>query len=57
MTALVQAFSRFSAATNIETERLKVLAIFCCACLAVSLLCGTWGLDISAGFSDQFVGP
>lgn len=57
MTALVQAISRFSAATNIETETLKVLAIFCCAGLVVSLLCATYGLDISAGFSDQFVGP
>ena len=57
MTALVQAISRFSATTNIETETLKVLAVFCCAGLAVSLLCASYGLDISAGLSDQFVGP
>jgi hypothetical protein len=57
MTALVQAFSRFSAATNIETEILKMLAIFCCAGLIVSLLCATFGLDVSAGFSDQFAAP
>jgi hypothetical protein len=49
MTALVQAFSRFSAATNIETETLKVLTVFCCAGLVVSLLCATWGLDLSPG--------
>jgi hypothetical protein len=50
MTALVQAFSRFSAATNIEAETLKMLAIFCCAGLVASLLCATWGLDLSPGF-------
>ena len=50
MTALVQAFSRLSATTNIETETLKVLAAFCCAGLVASLLCATWGLDLSPGF-------
>ena len=50
MTALVQAFSRFSATTNIETETLKVLAAFCCAGIVVSLLCATYGLDLSPGF-------
>jgi hypothetical protein len=50
MTALVQALSRFSTATNIETETLKVLAMFCGAGLAVSLLCATYGLDLSPGF-------
>ncbi len=58
MTALVQAISRFSATTNIETETLKMLAAFCCAGLVVSLVCASYGLDLSAGlFSDQFVGP
>ena len=50
MTALVQAFSRLSATTNIGTETLKVLAAFCCAGLVVSLLCATYGLDLSPGF-------
>jgi hypothetical protein len=45
MTALVQAISRFAAATSIETETLKVLAIFCGAGLFLSLLCMTYGLD------------
>ena len=49
MTALVQAFSRLSGTTNIETETLKVLAAFCCAGLAVSLLLATYGLDLSPG--------
>jgi hypothetical protein len=50
MTALVQAFSRLSATPNTETETLKVLAAFCCAGLAVSLLCVNYGLDLSPGF-------
>jgi hypothetical protein len=50
MAALVQALSRFSATTNIETETLKILAAFCCAGLVVSLLCATYGLDLSPGF-------
>ena len=50
MTALVQAFSRLSASTNIQTETLKVLTAFCCAGLVVSLLCATYGLDLSSSF-------
>lgn len=50
MTALVQAFSRLSAATNVETETLKLLAIFSCAGLVASLLLATCGLDLSPGF-------
>jgi hypothetical protein len=38
MTALVQAFSRLSAGTNIETEILKALAFLCGAGLLVSVL-------------------
>jgi hypothetical protein len=47
MTAFVQALSRISTSTNIETEALKVLAMFCGAGLFVSLL---HGLDLSPGF-------
>ena len=51
MTALVQAFSRLSAATNIETETLKLLAIFCAAGLFFSLYMGLgYDLDLSPGF-------
>ena len=50
MTALVQAFSRFSAATNIETETLKMLTIFCGVGLVISLLVASYGLDLSPGF-------
>jgi hypothetical protein len=50
MTALVQAFSRFSATSNVETDTLKVLAAFSCAGLVVSLLFATLGLDLSSSF-------
>ncbi|MBV9065925.1 MAG: hypothetical protein JO004_09195 [Methylobacteriaceae bacterium] len=50
MTALNQALSRLSAATDIEIETLKVLAIFCGVGLVVSLLCAAWGIDLSPGF-------
>jgi hypothetical protein len=50
MTTIVQAISRFAAATNIEIETLKVLAIFCGVGLLISLLCMTYGLDLSPGF-------
>jgi hypothetical protein len=51
MTALVQAFSRLSAATNIDAETLKLLAIFCGAGLVFSIFMGLgYGLDLSPGF-------
>jgi hypothetical protein len=49
MTALVQALSRASA-TQTETDVLKIVAMFCGAGLFVSLLCATYGLDLSPGF-------
>jgi hypothetical protein len=49
MTALVQALSRFGS-TNVETETLKLLAIFCGAGLLVSIVLATYGLDLSPGF-------
>lgn len=50
MTALVQALSRISEGTNLETETLKVLAMFCGAGLVASVLLATYGLDLSPGF-------
>ena len=50
MTALVQAFSRLSATTHVQTETLKVLTAFGCAGLVASLLCATYGVDLSPGF-------
>jgi hypothetical protein len=50
MAALVQALSRLSASTNVETETLKLLAIFCGAGLFVWILFATYGLDLSPGF-------
>jgi hypothetical protein len=49
MAALVQALSRFGS-TDVETETLKLLAIFCGAGLFVSILFATYGLDLSLGF-------
>jgi len=50
MTAFVQALSRISTATTLQTETLKLLAMFCGAGLFVSLLLATYGLDLSPGF-------
>jgi len=50
MTALVQALSRISTSTTMQNETLKALAMFCGAGLFVSLLCMTYGLDLSPGF-------
>ena len=49
MTALVQALTRFSIATNIENRTLKVLTAFCVAGLVAPLLCATYGIDLSPG--------
>lgn len=50
MTALAQALSRFSTATNIENQTLKVLTVFCLAGLVASLLCATYGIDLTQAF-------
>jgi hypothetical protein len=49
MTALVQAFYRASH-TETEIDMLKMVTLFCGAGLFVSLLCATYGLDLSPGF-------
>jgi hypothetical protein len=49
MTALVQALYRVSH-TETETDILKMVTLFCCAGLFVSLLFATYGLDLSPGF-------
>jgi hypothetical protein len=48
MTALVQAFSRQFPAAEVET--LQTLITMCAAGLFVSVLCATYGLDLSPGF-------
>jgi hypothetical protein len=50
MTALVQSLSRFAHTETMEARILKALAMFCAAGLFVSVLCMTYGLDLSAGF-------
>jgi hypothetical protein len=49
MTALVQAFFRVSG-TETETDVLAIVAMFCGAGLVVSLICATYGLDLSPAF-------
>ena len=49
MTALVQALYRASHIEN-ETDVFKMVTLFCCAGLFVSLLFATYGLDLSPGF-------
>jgi hypothetical protein len=51
MTALVQALYRNRATrTERETDILMIVALFCGAGLAVSLICASYGLDLSPGF-------
>jgi hypothetical protein len=51
MSALVQAISRYRATrTETETDMLAIVALFCGAGLAVSLICASYGLDLSPGF-------
>ena len=51
MTALVQAFSR-SRASKAETDVdvFAIIVLFCGAGLLVSLMCATYGVDLSPGF-------
>jgi hypothetical protein len=49
MTTLARAFSYVSD-VDVQTEILKVIAIFCGAALFVSLLFASYGLDLSPGF-------
>ena len=49
MTALVQAFSRISTTTKLESETLKALALLSGAGLFVFLLYASYGLDLSPG--------
>jgi len=50
MTALVQAITRISATSNLETEILKSLVVAGGASLFVFLLIASYGLDLSPGF-------
>jgi hypothetical protein len=49
LTALAQAFSRALQSAG-EFETLKSVAIFCGIGLLLSLVCLTYGLDLSLGF-------
>ena len=47
MTAFVQALSSRLYSVDVETDTLKILAMFCGAGLVVSLICAGYGLDLS----------
>jgi hypothetical protein len=49
MTAIAHALSRAFQSAG-ESEALKQIALFCGAGLLVTLLCLTYGLDLSPGF-------
>jgi hypothetical protein len=49
MAALAKALSRFSG-TSVDVETLKTIIMFCGVGLTVSLMCMSYGLDLSAGF-------
>lgn len=51
MTALVQAISRYRASrTETEIDTFALVVLFCSAGLFVTLICATYGLDLSPGF-------
>jgi hypothetical protein len=49
MAAIAKALSRISG-TSVDVETLKTIIIFCAVGLTVSLICLTYGLDLSPGF-------
>ena len=49
MAAIARAIS-FAFRIDIDVETLKIIFIFCGVGLLVSLLCASYGLDLSAGF-------
>jgi len=49
MTAIAHALSRALQSTG-EFETLKLIALFCGVGLLLSLVCMTYGLDLSPGF-------
>jgi hypothetical protein len=49
MAAIAAALSRVSG-IQVDTENLKLIAIFCGAGLTASLIAASYGLDLSAGF-------
>lgn len=50
MTALVQAFSRISTTSNIETDLWRSLALLFGAAVACYFMVASYGLDLSPGF-------
>jgi hypothetical protein len=50
MAAIARALSYTFSDTKVDTEILKIIAMFCAVGLTVSLLAASYGLDLSAGF-------
>jgi hypothetical protein len=48
MTALAQALTRMSG-RNVDVEALKVVAVFCCTGLFITLVMLSYGLDVTPG--------
>jgi len=49
MASIAKALSRISG-TSVDVETLKMIIMFCAVGLTVSLICMTYGLDLSPGF-------
>jgi hypothetical protein len=50
MTTIAKADLPIVSTTNTGAETLKTIALFCAAGLFASLLCASYGLDLSPGF-------
>ena len=49
MLTIAKALSRISG-TSVDVETLKMIIMFCAVGLTVSLMCMTYGIDLSPGF-------
>ena len=49
MTAIAKAISR-TVGLEVEIETLKTIVMFCAVGLTVSMMCASYGLDLSPGF-------
>jgi hypothetical protein len=49
MASIAKALSRISG-TSVDVETLKMIIMFCAVGLTVSLMCMTYGIDLSPGF-------
>jgi hypothetical protein len=50
MVVVAKVLSNAFPETKFDVEILKIVAIFSCVGLAISLICASYGLDLSPGF-------